>query len=204
MSNVISCDLPIRCFPQTFSLEHLGVIWNSMFHSAKISKNLTAYLHTEHNLASFLLPYRGDTTISSDTLTCLFSLSNIKPSTHLLPVMSVSTSVDTSFCWSPSPPISYTRPRPLDATSWLNSERGKRGTDEELGRTMSKEWWLFVFIMFHWCIWLVVTGCLFLPSGSERTEMNAIWISFKWDCRQEKEIICRLHTKVRNKAKCCF
>lgn len=44
-------------------------------------------------------------------------------SLYLLPVISVSTSVETNSCWSCSLPSSYTNPRPFEATSWLSSTR---------------------------------------------------------------------------------
>lgn len=49
--------------------------------------------------------------------------SNLKcaSSLYLLPVISVSTSVETNSCWSCSLPSSYTNPRPFEATSWLSS-----------------------------------------------------------------------------------
>ena len=40
---------------------------------------------------------------------------------YLLPLASVSTNNDTSSCLFSSPPCSYTRPRPLEATSWVRS-----------------------------------------------------------------------------------
>lgn len=47
-------DSPIRCFPQTFSLEHLCVLGNSMFHSnLKIKKEFSNMLAVHFNLLQF-------------------------------------------------------------------------------------------------------------------------------------------------------
>lgn len=47
-------DLPIRCFPQTFSLKHLCVLGNSMFHSnLKIKKDLRNMFTVHFNLLQF-------------------------------------------------------------------------------------------------------------------------------------------------------
>ena len=44
---------------------------------------------------------------------------------HLLPVVSVSTNKDTSSSLFSTPPCSYTRPRPFEATSWVSSRKDK-------------------------------------------------------------------------------
>lgn len=73
-------DSPIRCFPQTFSLEHLCVLGNSMFYS-----NLKIKKEFSNMVAVHLSLFQFSHFISS-------------PDTDLLPVMSVSTRVDTSVC----------------------------------------------------------------------------------------------------------